>query len=100
MLNGKLIQEDGYKKDMIIGASNSEQQLVNVSDYYKKRNSIPKHFIQPTSGYISSSFELSDIKQKMDNSKKITNDDLTDSLDQTTRQDDHSQSTASCNSPW
>lgn len=99
ILNGRLIQADGSKKDIIAWASNSDQQLVDVSDYYKKRNSVPKHFIQPTSGHISSSFELSDIKQKMDNSKKMTNNDLTDTLDQTTRQDDHSQSTGSCISP-
>lgn len=100
VIDGQLIKSDGTREDTIAWASNSNQQLINLSKFYKKVQSTPKEYIQPQPYKDSATLTTSQAKsQKMDNSKIITNQDLTDTLDQTTTQEDHSTDKDSCRTP-
>ncbi len=100
IIDGQLIKSDGTREDIIAGASNSDQRLVDVSRFHKKVQSTPKEYIQPKPYKDSATLTTSQAKpQKMDNSKIIINQDLTDTLDQTTAQEDHSTRKSSCRTP-
>lgn len=100
IIDGQLIRSDGTREDIIAWASDSNQQLINLSKFYKKVESTPKQYIQPQPYKDSATLTTSQAKsQKMDNSKIIANQDLTDTLDQTTTQEDHSTDKDSCRTP-
>jgi hypothetical protein len=75
--------------------------MINLSKFYKKIQSTPKEYIQPNSYKDSSTLTLKQAKsQSMDNSKKsLVNNNISDTLDQNTRQDNHTISNASCTTP-
>jgi hypothetical protein len=101
MIDGQLIKSDGTREDIVAGASDSNQRLINLSKFYKKLQSTPKEYIQPQPYKDSATLTISQAKsQKMNNSKIITNQDLTDTLDQTIQKDDTINNKASCRTPW
>ncbi len=101
IIDGQLIKSDGTKEDIVAGASDSNQRLINLSKFYKKLQTTPKEYIQPKPYKDSSTFDIKQARsQKMDNSKIITNQDLTDTLDQTIQKDDNINNKASCRTPW
>jgi len=100
IIDGQLIRSDGTREDIVAGASDSNQRLINLSKFYKKIQSTPKEYIQPQPYKDSATLTTTQAKpQKMDNSKIITNQDLTDTLDQTNAQEDHSIDKNSCRTP-
>jgi hypothetical protein len=100
IIDGQLIKSNGTREDIIIWASRSDQRLINLSKFYKKIQSTHKEYIQPQAYKNSTILTLSQAKpQKMDNSKITTNQDITDTLDQTTVQEDHSIDKNSCRTP-
>lgn len=100
IIDGQLIRSDGTREDVVAGASDSNQRLINLSKFYKKLQSTPKEYIQPKPYKDSATLTTTEAKpQKMDNSKIITNQDLTDTLDQFTTKEDHSINKNSCRTP-
>jgi hypothetical protein len=100
IVDGQLIKNNGTREDTIVGASDANQKLINLNNFYKKTQSISKEYIQPKPYKDSNGFTISQAKpQKMDNSKITINQNLTDTLDQTTTQDDHSTKKSSCRTP-
>ena len=100
IIDGQLIKSNWTREDVIIGASNSNQTLINLNNFYKKVESTPKQYIQPQPYKDSKTLTISQARsQKMNNSKIIVNKDITDVLDQTTVQDDHTVNKESCVTP-
>jgi len=101
IIDGQLIKSDGTREDIIAWASDSTQRLIDLSAFYKKIQTTPKEYIQPKPYKDSALLNTTQAKpQKMDNSKIIINQDLTDTLDQTIQHDDTTNDKASCRTPW
>lgn len=84
-VDGMIILADGTKIEIKKGASNSSQQLIDLSNYLKKRDSIPDRYIQPVIVRNDTTPTLSQVKsQSMKNSTiKIKKSYNTDNLNQT-----------------
>lgn len=102
IIDGQLIKSNGTREDIVAGASNSTQRLIDLSKFYKKVQNTPKEYIQPKPYKDTSSLSVNQTKWlKMDNSSKpIIQQDLTDTLDQTIQKDDNTNDKASCRTPW
>lgn len=102
IIDGQLIKNNGTREDIVAGASNSTQKIIDLSKFYNKVQTTPKEYIQPKPYKDKASLSINQIKWlKMDNSKKpIIQQDLTDTLDQTIPEDDNTNNKKSCRTPW
>ena len=99
-IDGKTTLSDGSKIYINSEASNDNQQRVSLDHYIKKRDSIPKKYIQPVIIRDNSAPELQEAKWKpMQNTVPPTEGSILDNLDQITVREITNTTSSSCTTP-